>query len=150
MPVQTAPVRRSRSNAISDAMPVDESRDRVYIHNLDEEIADVESEDEKLIFLPDIEKKLARLPKSILTTNGQPPASKEVVLYSIPESLSIPKDQDNVRKAILESRHRAQVKQSTESEALARNSPGPTVPDHSMDMHVMTDTANDIDAMDID
>ena len=92
-------------------MNLDDTRDRIYIHNLDDEISDVESEEEKLVFLPDIEKRLTKIPKSILYGQSQPHTSNEVILYSVPESLSIPPEQDNVRKAIIESRERARQKQ---------------------------------------
>ena len=92
-------------------MQLDDTNDRVYIHNLDEELADIESEEEKLIFLPDIEKKLSKIPKSVLLGEGYPSTGNEVVLYSVPSSLSVPEEQDNVRKAIIESRARAREKQ---------------------------------------
>ena len=95
-------------------MHLDDSRDRIYIHNLDDEISDVESEEEKLVFLPDIEKRLTKIPKSVLTSQSQPHTSNEVVLYSVPESLSIPREQDNVRKAIIEARERVREKQAHE------------------------------------
>ena len=138
-------------------MHVDGSRDKVYIHDLDEEIADAESDEERLTFLPDIEKKLARLPKSVLTTQNPPHTGNEVVLYSVPESLSIPKEQDNVRKAIIESRHRAQAKQALEAEAeMVQTFKHPeshltSLPslNSSSDMHATADMAEDVDAMDI-
>lgn len=95
-------------------MQLDNTKDKVYIHNLDDELAEIESEEEKLVFLPDIEKKLGmmgKIPKSVLLGEGYPAPSNEVVLYSVPSSLSVPKEQDNVRKAIIESRARAREKQ---------------------------------------
>ncbi|KAL9121163.1 MAG: hypothetical protein Q9187_002278 [Circinaria calcarea] len=111
------PERRKRSNAFSDSMRLDDTRDKVYIHDLDEEVSDIESEEEKLLFLPDIEQRLTKIPKSVLISQSQPPISNEIVLYNIPESLSIPKEQDSVRKAILETRARAREKQAPETEA---------------------------------
>ena len=92
-------------------MQLDDTKDRVYIHNLDEELADIDSEEEKLVFLPDIEKKLSKIPKSVLLGEAHPSTGNEVVLYSVPSSLSVPEEQDNVRKAIIESRARAREKQ---------------------------------------
>ncbi|MCJ1404904.1 hypothetical protein MMC11_008130 [Xylographa trunciseda] len=106
-----SPPRRSRSNAFSDSMNLDDTRDKIYIHNIDDEISDIESEEEKLVFLPDIEKRLTKIPKSILLGQSQPHTSNEVVLYSVPESLSIPPEQDIVRKAIIEARERARQRQ---------------------------------------
>ena len=92
-------------------MHVDDSRDRIFIHNLDDEIADDEPSEERLIFLPDIEKRFTNIPKSLLEAHGPPLSGNELVLYSVPESLTVPKEQDIVRKAIIESRQRALDKQ---------------------------------------
>lgn len=92
-------------------MEVDETRDRVYIHDLDKELEDVESDDgkERLIFLPDIEKHFNKLPHQVLTGGGQD-ANRELVLYSVPKSLSVDEGHDSVRKAIIEARQRAREK----------------------------------------
>ena len=125
VPVQsTPPVRQTHSSrhSESESMQLDDTKDRVYIHNLDEELADIESEEEKLVFLPDIDKKLAmvgNIPKSVLLGEGHPSTGHEVVLYSVPSSISVPEDQDKVRKAIIESRARAREKQLHSAEAVA-------------------------------
>ena len=98
-------------------MHLDDSKDKVYIHNLDDEVSDIEAEEEKLVFLPDIEKRLAKIPKSVLMGRSQPHTSNEVILYSVPESLSVPPEQDNVRKAIIETRARVREKQTREAMA---------------------------------
>ena len=97
-------------------MQLDDTKDKVYIHNLDEELSDIESEEERLVFLPDIEKKLGKIPKSVLTSETHPAAGNQMVLYSVPTSLSVPKEQDKVRKAIIESRARAREKQAQDVE----------------------------------
>ena len=137
-------------------MPVDESRDRVYIHNLDDEIADAESDEESLVFLPDIEKKLAQLPKSVLGSDNAPASGKEMVLYSVPESISIPKDRDIVRKAMIESRHRAQAKQVQEAEGTrSTHQVAPSTLERQsgsegcVRTHEVMGAIDDIDAMDL-
>ncbi len=100
-------------------MQLDETKDKVYIYDLDQELSDVESEEEKLIFLSDIEKKLGKIPKSILTPPDQPVTGSEIILYNVPSSISVPPEQDNVRKAIIESRARAREKQLQENRDLA-------------------------------
>ena len=117
-------------------MQLDDTKHRVYIHNLDEELADIDSnssseDDEKLIFLPDIEKKLGKIPKHLLTEGnnsssssssnnfGKPQGRQELVLYSVPSSLTVPEERDSVRKAILEARHRAQEAAVRDAERLA-------------------------------
>jgi len=157
-PQPTAPLRRSRSNAFSDSMNVDDTRDRIYIHNLDDEISDAESEGERLVFLPDIEKRLTKIPNSVLTSQSQPLTSNEVVLYGVPESISIPREKDNVRKAIIESRERARQKQLQAEERTGSQHADFIVPDVTVEKPVVysggirSDPVIDIydeDAMDI-
>ena len=92
-------------------MQMDDTKDKVYIYNLDDELKAVDEDEEKLVFLPDIERKLNRIPKSLLRGHTQPLGNSEVVLYQVPSSLSVPEEHDNVRKAIIESRARAREKQ---------------------------------------
>lgn len=107
-------------------MELESTRDKVYIHNLEQELSEIESEGERLIFLPDIERKLARIPKSVLMGHSQPITGNEVVLYNVPSSLSIPPEKDNVRRAILETRARAREKQAQEfREAQTHEETGP-------------------------
>ncbi len=105
-------------------MQVDETKDRVYIRNLDEELADVESEEERLVFLPDIEKKLNKIPKSVLLGESYPSFGTEMVLYGVPASLSVPEEHDKVRKAIIESRARVREKQIHDAEVPQSNGEG--------------------------
>ena len=106
-----APVRTD-----NELMQVDETRDRVYIHNLDDELADIESDEEKLIFLPDIEKKLSRIPEQLLRSRrDEDHENQELVLYSVPKSLTVDEGHDSVRKAIIESRQRARDKAQEEA-----------------------------------
>lgn len=96
-------------------MQLDNTKDKVYIYDLDAELSDSESSDDgKLIFLPDIEKHLreSRIPPSILANSeGELAGNKQLVLYNVPSSLTIPEEQDSVRKAIIETRARARAKQ---------------------------------------
>jgi len=91
----------------SDGMQVDESPNRVYIHDLAAELSDIESDEENPIFLSDIEKHLAKIPKHVLL-GPEPKATEhnQVVLYNVPSSLSVPEERDGVRKAIVEARRR--------------------------------------------
>lgn len=97
-----------------DLMQVDDSKFRVWVHNLDDELSDSESDDGKLVFLPDIEKHLreSRIPASILANSeGELAGNKQLVLYSVPSSLTVPKERDSVRKAVIEARARVRAKQ---------------------------------------
>lgn len=95
-------------------MQLDDTKEKVYIHNLDAELAEVSSDEEKLVFLPDIEKKFAKIPRSVLTSQNPPRTNNQVVLYNVPSSLSVPQEQDNVRRAIIDSRARTREKQAQE------------------------------------
>lgn len=138
--------KKSRPTPADDAMPIDETPHRVYIHDLDAELSDIESDEDAPIFLSDIEKHLSKIPRHVLL--GPDPKSTEdnqLVLYNEPASLSVPQEQDNVRKAIVEARERIRAKQGslvTESE----RHPAPTLQTTLPPPMI----ALDEDAMDID
>jgi hypothetical protein len=96
-------------------MQLDDTKHKVYIYDLDAELSDSsESDDGKLIFLPDIEKHLraSRIPPSVLANSDGELAgmNSALVLYNVPSSLTIPEEQDSVRKAIIETRARVRAK----------------------------------------
>ncbi|KAG9547048.1 hypothetical protein KCU77_g14220, partial [Aureobasidium melanogenum] len=149
----------TRPPATEEHMQVDDTKDRVYIHNLDDELADIESDEEKLIFLPDIEKKLNAIPRHILVGEKKD-SHQELVLYNLPPSLSVPIEQDNVRKAILEARERAKEKvaitpslsfspaDGTPPEDQIETAHGYDSPDYGLDEDT-NDMEEDEDAMDL-
>lgn len=112
-------------------MQIDDTKHKVYIYNLDDELSsESESEDkEKVIFLPDIEKHLRsnRIPTQVFA-NPQDLAEKQLVLYSVPSSITVPEEQDSVRKAILEARARLREKAEAERESESTQSTGTTAP----------------------
>lgn len=96
-------------------MEVEDTKDKVYIYDLDKELAESESDDERPIFIPDIERHLlARIPRHILIGDDAREAARhmQMILYSAPKSLTVAPDKDNVRRAIIESRKRAQERQA--------------------------------------
>lgn len=137
-------------------MQLDDTKHRVYIHNLDDELADIESDEEKLVFLPDIEKKLNAIPRHILVGEKND-SHQELVLYNLPPSLSVPIEQDNVRKAILEARERAKDKAALASSAADGTPPedqietahGYDSPDYGLDEDTNDMEEDDDDAMDL-
>lgn len=139
-------------------MQVDETRDRVYIHDLDAELADIESDEEKLIFLPDIEKHFSRIPKHVLTGKNEDVEGQELVLYSVPKSLTVDEQQDAVRKAIVETRQRAREKALEDARQQNMNRQyGQTMDEAAETAHGYStgyvtemDTEADPDAMDMD
>ncbi|KAL1841257.1 hypothetical protein VTJ49DRAFT_7259 [Mycothermus thermophilus] len=138
---------RTRAPVDDSVMQLDDSKYKVYIYNLDDELSSSDNESDtsssadnsnntngKLVFLPDIEKHLRanRIPTRVLQDPRPDPraelAGKELVLYSVPTSLSVPAEQDSVRKAIIEARARARERQKAELEmaAAARKGMMPT------------------------
>lgn len=105
----------------NESMQLDDTKDKVYIHDLDAELADLESDEENPIYLPDIEKKLSKIPRSVLMGRNPPITNNQMVLYNVPSSLSVPQEQDNVRRVIIESRTRARERQAQEQKAAHEN-----------------------------
>jgi hypothetical protein len=128
-----------------DGMQVEETPHRVYIHDLAAELSDIESDEENPIFLADIEKHLAKIPKYVLQ-GPEPKATKDnqLVLYNVPSSLSVPENKDNVRKAIVEARARLRAQQANPVAEPERTSGTPA------DRGYIPIPAEDPDAMDID
>lgn len=98
-------------------MHLDDTKHKVYIYDLDAELSDSESSSDegKLIFLPDIQKHLreTRIPPRVLANNEGELAGNnlQLVLYNVPSSLTVPEEQDSVRRAIVETRARARARQ---------------------------------------
>jgi len=106
----------------------------IFIKNLNEEVASYDSEDDpdsqKLIFLPDIERRLTRVPY-LLAENGARgdgtggesgggKTSTDLVLYSVPSSLSVSEERDSVRRVIIEARNRIRKRQANEAAVAAQ------------------------------
>ncbi|KAK1846064.1 hypothetical protein CCHR01_11310 [Colletotrichum chrysophilum] len=127
--------RRDRKPPADDeVMQLDDSKYKVYIYDIDDELSSSESEPEegKLVFLPDIEKHLraTRIPPHILANDEGQLAGMQMVLYNEPTSLTIPQEQDSVRKAIVESRARMRERQRLEREGKGEpvQTPPPFIP----------------------
>jgi hypothetical protein len=112
------PSNSTRDGLDNDHMDLEDTKHKVYIYDLDKELEGCESDEDKPIFIPDIEKHLNKLPKVVLIGDDAHEAAKnmQMVLYRVPTSLTVPRDKDNVRKVIIESRQRM------------RNQKGLTVP----------------------
>jgi hypothetical protein len=98
----------------SDGMEVEDTPNRIYITDLDAEIASLEpSTPNHPIFLPDIEKHLLGLPAHVLKPSAEEEEARrekeksmQLVVYGLPTSISIPEERDNVRRAIEDARRR--------------------------------------------
>jgi hypothetical protein len=109
-----------RQAGADDSMQLEDTKHKVYIYNIDDELAEDDDTDEgKLVFLPDIEKHLRenRIPPHILANKDGELAGMQLVLYSDPKSLSVPESRDSVRKAIIEARQRHRETQRFEGVA---------------------------------
>ncbi|KAI1454539.1 hypothetical protein F4805DRAFT_460611 [Annulohypoxylon moriforme] len=138
-----------------DTMQLDDSKHKVYIKNLDDYLSDSESDSEShMIFIPDIEKHLLqnRIPPSVLANKDGELAGMQMVLYSEPSSLTVPKEQDSVRKAIIEARQRIREKQKEEhgQETTSASIPSNTTLNGFANHSGETSYSNDPDAMEVD
>ena len=142
-------------------MAVDDTPDKMFINNLDEELAliDQEPDQDRLIFLPDIDRHLNRIPERLLRPdrvmvedeNANFKDGNQLVLYRIPESLTVPPERDGVRKAIIESRRRAEVEaQKHRSETSGNQYREIESSDMALDNALGNRLADDEDAMDIE
>jgi hypothetical protein len=129
-PRNTPPPQRLPTNH-ADFMPIEDSRHRIFISDLDAAIAEIEAEElaakekeqEAAFFLPDeVDKELSSIPDQVLrrsntaTTAASHPAatgaSQALVLYRDPLSISVPEEADAVRKAVHEARQRMRERSS--------------------------------------
>ena len=128
----------------ADFMPVDETKDRIVIYDLEAEIAEIEAAEPPTLFLPDIDKKVSAIPQMLLQNQNKSP-NTQLVLYREPSSISVPKEEDAVRKAIIAARARAREKQAYEIANVYETSP--IISDAKVPS--TPDTTYDPDAMDI-
>lgn len=102
-------------------MQLDNTKHKVYIYNLDDELSDSDSDDGKLVFLPDIEKHLrqSRIPPSVLANKDGELAGNnmQLVLYKSMDSVLGSMEQDRIRKAIAETRAKARARQEEERQS---------------------------------
>jgi hypothetical protein len=147
-------------NTVNDYMHIEDRPDRIFIRDLDEELAEIESDEDNPIFLSDIEKHLSKIPKHVLQSNEdrelQANAQNQLVLYSVPASLTLDRHSDGVRKAIEDVRKRIREGQGFNDNAFGCHGimdnkicTTAQAPTHSTDArHTMF--ASDADEMDIE
>lgn len=132
-------------------MSVDETKDRIVIHDLEAEIAEIEAAEPKTMFLPDIDKKVSAIPQRLLQNQSGNTDNTQMILYEVPSSLSVPKEKDAVRRAIIAARARAREGQAHE---LGKKDIAFSISDAHTDADIPVDqpapqTMYDPDAMDI-
>jgi len=144
----TAAKQARKPQSVSDVMQIEETKDRIFIHDLEQEAAEIESDEEHPIFLPDIEKLLSRVPKSVLVGDDDIKSREnlQMVLYKVPTSLTVPEATDSVRKVIMEARQRARDSQALRIPAAPKGFPSPA---QGSPTGPATQWEDDPDAMDI-
>ncbi|OJJ71505.1 hypothetical protein ASPBRDRAFT_42841 [Aspergillus brasiliensis CBS 101740] len=100
-------------------MLLDDTKHTIYIHDLDWELEDIEPKDNCLEIIPGVADRMSTIPRFLVANTTSP--CNELVLYTEPTSLSIPKEDDNVRKALIATRERARKSQH-DSQRQGRNS----------------------------
>lgn len=114
----------------SGMMSVDDTTDRVWIHDLDAEIAEIEAEEARAqsgIQLTEAGKESSKIPQYLLNLNTTPDegqSNMQMILYRDPISISVPEEHDAVRKTIVEARRRMREKQAEERQ---KESPLPSI-----------------------
>ena len=103
-----------------DYMTVDETPSKIYIHDLAAEIAEIEASEPKDFFLADVDKRVSAIPATLLQ-GGKADPNMQLVLYREPSSISVPEEDDAVRKAIVDARRRVRERQRAEREEEERN-----------------------------
>ncbi|RMJ27629.1 hypothetical protein PHISP_01481 [Aspergillus sp. HF37] len=144
----SSPSEGAPSGDPASQMLLDDTKYTIYVHDLDREIADIESQESCVSFLPHIAEKLAPIPQSILSPPR--PQGNELVLYREPSSLTVSEEQDSVRRAVMESRARS--RKSWNENRDSRSSPSRSLSreDAARDMGTNEHERHDDDAMDID
>lgn len=128
-----------------DSMLLDDTKHTTYIHDLDRELAESDSPPGALVILPLAERMLT-VPESVLANDSS--QGKELVLYTDPSSLSVPKEQDSVRRAIIESRARARAKKESPVQQPAQ--PVQPPPSNDILMPTLYSTPDDYTTVDAD
>jgi hypothetical protein len=144
----SSPSEGTPSGGSDSQMLLDDTKYTIYVHDLEREIAEIESQESCASFLPNIADKLAPIPQSILSPPR--PQGNELVLYREPSSLTVPEEQDSVRRAVMESRARS--RKSWNDNRDSRSSPSRSLPreDAARDMGTNEHEIHDDDAMDVD
>ncbi|RFU28185.1 hypothetical protein B7463_g8153, partial [Scytalidium lignicola] len=112
-----------------DSMQLDNTKHKVYIYNLDDELSDSDSDDGKLVFLPDIEKHLreTRIPPSVMANSKGELAghNMQLILYKPMSSVLGSLEQDKIKRAIADTRAKARARQEEERQAHIREAQEP-------------------------
>ncbi|CRK12343.1 hypothetical protein BN1708_010439, partial [Verticillium longisporum] len=135
------------SPANDDDMHLDDTKHKVYIYSLDDELSssDSDPDDGRLVFLPDIERHLraARL----VDPGAAPLVSVPRPIPPAPDGSLAGMQKDSVRKAIIESRARTRARQRLERDGSGDVVEMPPRLDPSVVQGLMAAQGTGVDAM---
>ncbi|RKF58054.1 hypothetical protein OnM2_070039 [Erysiphe neolycopersici] len=103
-----------------DLMQIEDTQNKVFIHDLEAEILEAQSEEAKLVIHPEIEKHLRdiRFSPIFIAPTSISHEDKQLVLYNEPGSITIPEEFDSVKRIILETRSRIREKQDLQNKEM--------------------------------
>lgn len=134
-------------------MSVDDTNDRIWVHDLDAEIAEIEAEEARkkneALLNTTAGQEIGRIPQHLLKSNtahGDAQSNMQMILYRDPISISVPEEHDAVRKTIIEARRRMREKQAEDY----HKGPSSSTHAHSANPLESFDNEDEDDGMDID
>lgn len=154
-PEQDWPIQHDSARGIEDGgmMSVDDTTDRIWVHDLDAEIAEIEAEEARhrneIQLNNAADQEIGKIPQHLLqgnTTKQGAPANMQMVLYRDPISISVPEEHDAVRKTIIEARRRMREKQAEDHHKGVPSSPDALLTPRTS----LLDDEDEDDSMDID
>ncbi|RAL07471.1 uncharacterized protein BO97DRAFT_378424 [Aspergillus homomorphus CBS 101889] len=101
----TSDRQRLATSSQGEKMILDDTKHTLYIHDLERELAEVEILDNQLTILPALADTLSTVPRMLVTEDSA--RCTELVLYTEPVSLTVPRGIDDVQKALIATRERA-------------------------------------------
>jgi hypothetical protein len=134
-------------------MSVDDTTDRIWVHDLDAEIAEIEAEEARkkseTLLRNAAGQEIGKIPQHLLrstTAHGDARPNMQMILYRDPISISVPEEHDAVRKTIIEARRRMREKQAEDH----HQGPYSRGLDRSANPATPLDDEGEEDSMDID
>lgn len=104
-------------------MTVDETADRVFVRDLDSEIAEIEAEEARVsqgIELSQAAEEYSKIPDHVLNRNKvRHEPEMQLILYRDPISITVSEENDAVRRAVIAARQRMRDKQAAEQKNVA-------------------------------
>lgn len=108
-----------RGSSDGGMMSIDDTTDRIWVHDLDAEIAEIEAEEARhkneIQLNNAADQEIGKIPQHLLrgnATHNDAQSNMQMILYRDPISISVPEEHDAVRKTIIEARRRMREKQA--------------------------------------